>query len=107
MTNFVKTAFGILGFAIAGAILFAVLFGNPFHSQTSLAGDWKGVLYYAAEQTEIPIAKYYYDYTYYPRAHEYDVIDKELGASVQNVSDLGSKDVSDISSKAKYSTGWE
>ena len=106
MSDFVRTAFGVLGCAVAGAILFAVLLGNPFHSNTSLAGDWKGVLYYAAQQIETPIAKYYYNYTYYPRAHEYDAIDKELGASIQNASDLSSQDVSDISSKAKYSTGW-
>jgi hypothetical protein len=106
MSDIVKTAFGVLGCAVAGAILFAVLLGNPFRSNTFLAGDWKGVLYYAAQQIETPIAKYYHNYTYYPRAHEYDVIDTELGASVQDVSDLSSQDVSNISSKAKYSTGW-
>ena len=39
---------------------------------------WKGALWYAAEQLETPISKYYYEYCFLPNIHSNDYVDEAL-----------------------------
>ena len=83
LNSFVKTVFLAMMGAVLAYILFVVFFGNRVRLfGGNVAGDWDGVLHYAALAMEEPIAKYYYDNCYLPTAHQNDGVDIALGYQV-------------------------
>ena len=92
LNSFVKTVFLAMMGAVLAYILFVVFFGNRVRLfGGNVAGDWDGVLHYAALAMEEPIAKYYYDNCYLPTAHQNDGVDIALGYQV--VTDYANTDL--------------
>ena len=92
LNSFVKTVFLAMMGAVLAYILFVVFFGNRVRLfGGNVAGDWDGVLHYAALAMEEPIAKYYYDNCYLPTAHQNDGVDIALGYQV--VTDYNNTDL--------------
>lgn len=97
-------------FEIVGAVLLAMLLYQLFFGTTNSA------LRYACESVETPISFYYYQYAYYPSAHNMDGISVSLNPSrimAYDVTDLQTSSATDqlhntdnVSSCASYSTGW-
>lgn len=91
MHNVIKNVFLVIMGVTAAMILYLVFFGTYSFSGTSLVGtktgnieqqtSWKGVLWYAAEAMETPIARYYYEYCYLPNIHSNDYLDEALGGT--------------------------
>lgn len=125
MNQFVKTVFLTIMGVVAAMLLYLFLFGNR-----NLDGDnlymgtanyhWKGALWYAAEQLETPIAKYYYEYCFLPNIHSNDYVDEALDGSksstyykngnlqLTETNLSGNNDLYTFGSSSipHYSTGW-
>ena len=69
----VKFAFlGLMG-AIVAALFYQIFF------QIEIDGHDGGVLVYLSRQAEIPMAQYYYTYSYVPNTVSTEGLDKEIG----------------------------
>ena len=92
MHKMVKAVFLAIMGAVLAYTLFVVFFGNRVRLfGANVAGNWNGVLHYAALAMEKPIARYYYDNCYLPTAHMNDGVDEALGYSIEtnyNTTDL-------------------
>lgn len=127
MNNLVKNVFLLMMGLVAAFLVYFMLFGNrSLDGHNIYMGSanlhWKGALWYAAEQLENPISRYYYEYCYLPNIHTNDYLDEALGGtrntgglyyhgSMQETrTDLsGSDDLYTFHSTGDithYSTGW-
>lgn len=125
MNGLVKSVFLFIMAVVAALLLYFMLFGNQSLTGTNLYMGganlhWKGALWYAAEQMENPISRYYYEYCYLPNVHANDYIDESLGGTTSSLYPSGnlqstgtdlstSIDMYSYSSVAgivHYSTGW-
>lgn len=80
----VKDVFFGLMCAIIAFMLYYALFGSTKLNGTAVENQdsWKGALFYASEQMEYPVAKYYYSYCFLPSVHVDDGVDEQLGFNV-------------------------
>ncbi len=98
-------------FEIVGAMLLAMLLYQVFFGKDNSA------LRYACEQVEKPISFYYYQYSFYPSAHNLDGISISLRPSQIKIFDVTNLDTNsctdtlhntdNVSSCANYTTGWK
>ena len=94
----IKTAFTVIGFAIAAALLYIALFGAyTFQSGSTITKNnakstsgerWKGALFFAADSLEASMSQYYYDYCYLPSYYSDIWADEALGGKPIDVDNL-------------------
>lgn len=136
--SFVKNIFLTLMGVFVAILLYVLFFGTNSSADGDVVDvselpvgaelvdglqNWQGVLWWAAWWIEVPISRYYYEYSYVPNMHVNDYVDEELGKSYniqlnedvydgdnifKSKADLSSSD-SDrytFSGDGYYSTGW-
>lgn len=94
--SLVKVVFYTIGMCVLCVMLYTFLF----------KGD-NSALQALCRNSEEPVAKYYYTYSYYPSVHCNDGVATSLGISSNKNTDLSSSDTDDSTSVCGYSTGWK
>lgn len=102
MSNLIKNVFFTLMAVIIAVILYFIFFGTTTRVDSTtyeIQDNWKGALFYAAENVETSISRYYYMYCFLPTVQLNDRTDELLGYN--SIKPIGTNLV--INSTSNYS----